>query len=115
KTMSNLPAKPEDAVNSFISTYGGPAGEFVRFNKEHKYVCTSDGEEIKTGTKYVCIFDQTQHGLIKFHEKGEPPTRHMGPMFGGYVPPARTDLGDTDKSLWPKGLNGEPVDPWKSQ
>jgi len=64
----------------------------------------------------VCLhLDQTQHGLIKFHEKGEPPTRHMGPMFGGYVPPARTDLGDTDKSLWPKGLNGEPVDPWKSQ
>jgi hypothetical protein len=113
--MTNLPTKPGDGVSAFLNAYGGPAGEFIRFTKEAKFARVSDGEEIKPGTQCICVFDQTQHGWIRFNGDGQPPTRHMGAMFGGYVPPPRKELGDDDKVRWAKGLSGQPVDPWKAQ
>src|SRR5262249_41065553 len=114
--MSSLTTTPgSDGVDAFLNAHGGPVGEFVRFTKEAKLARVSDGEEIPAGTKCVCVFDQAQHGWIKFNGDGQPPTRHMGAMFGGYVPSPRTELGDDDKAHWEKGLSGEAVDPWKAQ
>jgi hypothetical protein len=112
---TTLPATPGDGVDAFLNAHGGPVGEFVRFTKEAKFARVSDGEEIPAGTKCICVFDQTQHGWIKFNGDGQPPTRHMGPMFGGYVPPPRSELGDDDERQWELGLSGEPADPWKTQ
>lgn len=36
-------------------------------------------------------------------------------MFGGYVPPARSELGDDDRDIWENGLDGQPKDPWNPQ
>ena len=57
-----LPATREDGVTAFLNAHGGPVGEFVRFTKEAKFARVSDGEEIKPGTRCICVFDQTQHG-----------------------------------------------------
>jgi hypothetical protein len=35
----------------------------------------------------------------------------MGKVSENFQPPAREDLGDDDKSLWPE-VNGQPSDPW---
>jgi hypothetical protein len=114
--MSNLPTTPRgDGVDAFINAHGGPVGEHIKFTKEAKFARVSDGEEIPAGTKCVCVFDQTQHGWIKFNGKGQLATRHKGPMFSGYVPPPRSELGDDDRNQWELGLSGEPTDPWKPQ
>jgi hypothetical protein len=39
----------------------------------------------------------------------------MGPVFDGFVPPNREELGDTDQALWEKDLSGRPADPWQHQ
>ena len=39
----------------------------------------------------------------------------MGPLFGGFTPCPRDELGDMDQSLWEQGLSGKPADPWQSQ
>jgi hypothetical protein len=115
KHMTTLPATKEDGVNAFLNSHGGPVGEFIKFSKDAKFERVSDGEEVPVGTKLICVFPETQHGWVKFNGTGQPPTRHMGPMFGGYVPPARTELGDDDASLWERGLSGKPQDPWRAQ
>jgi len=113
--MTTLPAMKEDGVNAFLEQHGGPVGEFIKFSKDAKFERISDGEEIKVGTKLICVFPETQHGWVKFNGAGQPPTRHMGGMFNGYVPPSRGELGDDDPTLWEVGLSGKPQDPWKAQ
>ena len=113
--MTTLPAMKEDGVNAFLEQHGGPVGEFIKFSKDAKFERISDGEEIKFGTKLICVFPETQHGWVKFNGAGQPPTRHMGGMFNGYVPPPRGELGDDDPTLWEVGLSGKPQDPWKAQ
>ena len=111
---TTLPAIKTEGVDAFLNTHGGPAGEFIRFTKEAKFA-RLDGEEVPVGTKLIVVFPETHHGWIKFNGPGQPPTRHMGGMFSGYVPPPRSELGDNDQSLWEEGLSGKPQDPWKSQ
>lgn len=110
-----LPTTRGDGVAAFLKDYGGPAGTFIRLSRDGRYRRASDGAEVPLRTKVIVPYEGIQHGWIKFNGKGEPPTREMGPMFGGYVPPARTDLGDDDQSLWQTGLSGKPEDPWKPQ
>jgi len=110
-----LPALKTNGVDAFLNAHGGAAGEFVRFSKEAKFTVVSDGTELPEGTTLNCIFDQTQHGWIKFNGIGQPPTRHMGGMFDGYVPPPRSELGDDDITQWEPGLDGKPQDPWQAQ
>jgi hypothetical protein len=113
--MTNtLPATPGDGVDAFLKAHGAPIGEFIRFTKEATFA-KSDGEVIPIGSKHICVFDQTQHGWIKFNGEGNPPTREMGPMFGGHVPLPRRELGDDDQALWKPGLDGKPADPWRFQ
>ena len=39
----------------------------------------------------------------------------MGPVFSGFVPPGREELGDLDEAQWEIGLSGKPTDPWQFQ
>ena len=74
-----------------------------------------DDAKIPEGTEAVLIYDQIRVGQIKFQGKGNPPIRHMGPVFAGFVPPDRETLGDLDEAEWEKGFSGKPVDPWQFQ
>jgi len=77
---TTLPAIKTEGVDAFLNTYGGPAGEFIRFTKEAKFA-RLDGEEVPVGTKLIVVFPETQHGWIKFNDPGQPPTRHMAECF----------------------------------
>ena len=60
----------EDGVDAFLEQHGGPVGEFIKFSKDAKYERISDGEEIKVGTRLICVFPETQHGWVKFNGAG---------------------------------------------
>jgi len=104
------------ALDTYLSEHGvGPEGVPLKWSKESTYVRNDTGEEVKVGTELVCIYTETQAGRIKFSGKGVPPERHMGPIFEGYLPPPRAELGDLDESLWDRDLSGKPADPWQEQ
>ena len=116
KPETNVPAvtNSEAAIDSFLTEFAGGGGAtFFKFTKG-RYV-DRDGEEIAKKTEFVCPYEQIQIGWIRFNGKGNSPTRHMGPLFSGFVPPSRNSLGDNDPSAWEVGLNGEPADPWQMQ
>jgi len=103
-------------VSAYLATHGvGMSGTFFKFGKGGKFVKASDGEEIPEGTELIVIYDQIQGGWVKFMGKGNPPVRKQGPLFAGFVPPPRKELGDTDQSEWEVGLSGKPADPWQLQ
>lgn len=100
---------------AFLSKFGeGVQGTIVKFSKEGKFV-KRDGDTIPEGTECVCVYDQIQGGWIKFNGAGQEPERRMGPVFSGFVPPPREELGDDDEAQWRTGLNGKPQDPWQFQ
>lgn len=114
--MPNLPMTP-NSVSDYLSTHGlGMSGTFMKFSKEGKFVkALDDNEEIPEGTTFIVIYDQTQGGWLKFTGKGNPPIRKQGPLFGGFNPPKREELGDLDQTTWELGLSGKPTDPWQLQ
>jgi hypothetical protein len=106
----------DDTINQFKLEHGGGGGAtWFKFAKDVKFRKVSDDEEIPIGTEMVAAYDQIQVGWIKFNGKGTPPTRHMGPLFQGFLPVKRDTLGDTDETLWELDLSGQPADPWKMQ
>jgi hypothetical protein len=88
-------------------------GRMVKFSKDGKFVTHDDGEAIGEDVDFVALADQTLIGMIKFNGEGEPPTRHMGLLFDGFVMPPRNTLGDDDQTKWEIGLDGKPADPWQ--
>jgi len=90
------------------------AGQLVKFNKgEKKFFILGTEEEVSPAIDFVALMGEAFHGWVKFGGEGEPPTRVMGPIYGGkFVKPPREELGDLDLSWWRPGLNGQPTDPW---
>src|SRR5262245_48257085 len=72
-------------VSAYLAAHGvGMSGKFFKFAKDGKFRTTGDDSEIPEGTLFVCIYDQTQAGWIKFNGKGVPPERRMGTLFDGF-------------------------------
>ena len=91
-------------------------GRLIKFSREGKFIFGDTDEEVPETTEFIALCDQTVVGYIKFFADGEtPPARVMGLLYGGFVMPVRTTLGDMDESQWSDGLDGEPEDPWKHQ
>jgi hypothetical protein len=104
------------SVSAYLAAHGvGMAGTFFKFAKDSRFRKSIDDEEIPEGTEFVVIYDQVQGGWIKFTGKGNPPVRKQGAVFGGFVPPPRSELGDEDRSEWDTDLSGKPADPWQFQ
>src|SRR5262245_16110013 len=113
KAMVMATASP---VSAYLAAHGvGMNGTYFKFSKDGKFVKSSDDEEIPEGTEFVVIYDQAHGGWVMFMGKGNPPARKQGPLFAGFVPPPREELGDTDQSQWQEGLSGKPTDPWQFQ
>jgi hypothetical protein len=104
-------------ASAYLAQHGvGMSGTFFKFTKDGTFCKTSDGEELKEGTEFRVIYDQTQAGWIKFMGKGNPPERRMGAIFEGHNPPKREELGDTDQEEWDiDEMTGRPADPWQFQ
>jgi hypothetical protein len=88
-------------------------GRMIKFSKEGKFVTHDDGETVDENVDFVALCDQTLVGWIKFNGEGEPPTRHMGLLYDGFVMPERKSLGDNDEATWEIGLDGKPADPFQ--
>jgi hypothetical protein len=109
-------ASAEAAIDAYVNEHAGGGGAtFFRWGKGNEYIKTADDTVIPLSTEFTAVFDKVQVGYIRFNGKGNPPTRKMGPLFGGFVMPPRDSLGDDDQRLWELGLDGKPKDPWQSQ
>jgi hypothetical protein len=104
-------------IGAYLAKHGvGASGTFIKFDGKGGAFCKQiDDEKIPEGTEAVLIYDQIRVGWIKFQGKGNPPIRHMGPVFAGFVAPERDTLGDLDEADWEEGLSGKPVNPWQFQ
>jgi hypothetical protein len=91
------------------------AGQLVKFSKEGKFTITETEEELSPDEDFVALCDETLIGWIRFRDDGEPPDRHQGLLYNGFVMPPRASLGDLDERNWPEGLSGAPADPWQHQ
>ena len=114
---STLPAVRKGDASHYLTEFAvGPTGTNFKFDgKVGKFVRTQDETEIPAGTELTCLFDLTEGGWIRFHGAGNPPDIKMGPVFGGFMPAKREELGDLDQDLWEKDLGGKPADPWQHQ
>jgi hypothetical protein len=108
------PVSTDGSIDAFLVSHAGGGGAtFFRFTKGA--YTTRDGEEVALKTEFTCPYDAIQVGWIRFRGKGNPPDRHMGPLFGGFVEPPRESLGDQDQTKWELGIDGKPADPWVMQ
>jgi hypothetical protein len=89
-------------------------GRMIKFaGKEGRFVTADDGAPISDETDFAALCDQCLIGWLKFNGPGEPPDRHMGLLYDGFIMPSRETLGDADYTKWELGLDGQPADPWQ--
>jgi hypothetical protein len=114
-TGGGVPALPDNSVQRYIDEISPAtvAGRLCKLSKDGAYKYTDTGEDVDVTAEYIALVPETFAGWIKFSADGEPPQRHMGLIYDGFVIPSRSSLGDMDKSLWPLGLDGAPEDPWR--
>jgi hypothetical protein len=109
-------AKPtEDNVSRYLDEVAPASivGRMIKFSKDGKFVTPDDESEISEDQDFTALCDETLVGYVKFNGPGEPPDKHMGLLYDGFVMPDRKTLGDLDKSKWELGLDNEPDDPWQ--
>src|SRR5262245_6169604 len=113
---STLAVNGSSPVGAYLAQHGiGTGGTFIKFAKDGVYRRQSDDAQIPTGTEVAVVYDEIRVGWIKFLDKGQQPERKMGPVFSGFVPAGREELGDLDETQWEIGLSGKPTDPWQFQ
>jgi hypothetical protein len=88
-------------------------GRLVKFTKDGQFATSDDGTVIGDSIDFIALVDQTLIGWVKFGQEGEPPERHMGLLYDGFVMPPRDSLGDLNRAKWEIGLDGQPADPWQ--
>ena len=103
-----------DAIETFLTEFAGGGGAtFFKFTKGS--YATRDGATIPCGSEFIVPYPALLVGWIRFNGEGVKPTRHMGKLFEGFLPPSRPSLGDDDRTKWDLGLDGKPADPWMMQ
>src|SRR5262245_58403420 len=91
------------------------AGQMAKFSKDGKFIISETEQEVSLDQEFIALCDEVLIGYVKFNGEGEPPDRHQGLLYSGYVMPSRDSLGDMDQTEWPEGLDGLPADPWQHQ
>jgi hypothetical protein len=109
----------ETALQDFINDiYDSPfVGTLLRFKDGDFLYRVSDGEreaerEIEEGTELVVSVDSLEHGWVKWIDQ-RPVERKMGLVVEHFRAPARPELGDMDKDMWPRDKDDKPIDPWQ--
>jgi hypothetical protein len=91
-------------------------GTMFSFNgQDGVYRIVGDGTEMPIGSEFIGLLELTRHGWIKFNGEGNPPTLIDICISEDTELPPREELGDTDRSRWEPGLDGQPRDPWSEQ
>src|SRR5262249_29621632 len=103
-------------VGTYLAQHGvGIGGVFIKFSKDGGYCKQAEDAQNPTGTGDAVVYDEVRGGGRKVVEKGQQRERKMGPVFSGFVPARREELGDLDEAQWEIGLSGKPTDPWQFQ
>jgi hypothetical protein len=107
---NNLPVPFEDEADALLDSTQGRE-KLLKFVKG-KYKVRDD--EVPLGTQFVVHANQLTYCWIKFVDNKVVERRH-GKAADKWVPPRREDLGDTDKTKWEIGKDGQPKDPFSFQ
>jgi len=84
-----------------------------KFTKQGEF-SISDIDNIPDGTRCIAHADQISLGWQRW-EDGKPVERHIGLVVDRFVPPPRSELGDTDNQHWELQDDGSRRDPWQFQ
>jgi len=105
-------------VADYFEKYGQAAsgrkfvGDLLKFGEDGIYVAGQENREIKRNTQMVAYMTSLRCGWVCW-EDGHKADEVMGLVGEGFVPPKRSTLDRTDKSLWGEFDGGEPRDPWQ--
>jgi hypothetical protein len=93
---------------------GGGGAKLLKFDGRAGNYGVKGIDETFNNQEFIADIYGAKGGYMKFGEKGQPPERHLGPVFPKDSAPLRASLGDTDRNQWPKAKFGgdEPEDPW---
>lgn len=109
-TTAHLPAQEANAIGTAAQEDGG----FEALLKFKKGVYELSGEDVPLGREYIAHCVGWTRCWIKF-ENQQVVERKMYRVAEGRRPPDREELDCQDESVWPKGPNGQPSDPWVYQ
>ena len=118
-TTQNVPAKIEPspsvaALTAYLDQVA-PApciGKLVKFSKLGEFLKGQDLDVIPDGTTAVAAGDLALRGFIHWRDN-KPVEQRLVLLSSGARLPERDELGNLDKSEWPKDSNGNPRDPWQ--
>jgi hypothetical protein len=91
-------------------TLGGPLMKFTKFGE---FTVGSDTDILPLGTRCVAHVDDVEFGWVKWVNNEKVDDR-MGRIADGFCPEKRSELGDTDETLWERD-GDKPRDPWQFQ
>jgi hypothetical protein len=102
------------ALERYGRSGGDLYGDLLKFSgKTGAWTAGAQGIEVPIGTQLVAIVPEMLAGYVKWVD-GELVEQAMQPITETYDPKAlRASLGDTDRTRWPKGDDGQPEDPWR--
>ena len=116
-TLVPVSQAPTPALLAAYDKYGRSAGGFygdlLKFSgKTGEWTAGPQGVEIPIGTQLVAIVPEMLVGFAQWKD-GELVEQEMVPITPDYDAKAlRASLGDTDRTAWEKGEDGERIDPW---
>src|SRR5262245_52671151 len=59
----------------------GEGGKYMKFGKDGSFIISSEQDRVvQLDTEFVVPWEDTLGGLQRFHGKGQPPTKHEGPI-----------------------------------
>jgi hypothetical protein len=90
-------------------------GDDLRFKKgDWKKTITGEDEPIAIGNTMPFAVDMLSYRRCWIEWRDHKPVRKIiGRPVDGFISPMREQLGDNDKSRWPRDAKGIPQDPWQ--
>jgi hypothetical protein len=95
----------------YAATARSIVGTLLKFNKG-EFFAGVENRPIPIGTEMVPLMASLTVGWVRW-QSDAPTDRRMGLVVDRFVPAKRSDLGDTDQTLWEPDAEGDPQDPWQ--
>jgi hypothetical protein len=94
-----------------VSSGGG--AKLLKFDGRAGNYVVRGSDDTLNNQEFVADIYAARGGYLKFGAKGQPPERQLGSVYPKDEAPARSSLGNLDKSEWVAGkFSEEPEDPW---
>ena len=112
---------PADMASFDMSGFDQAAGELspgdpvVRYINSKWVWQTEEKVRLEIGQKLAVNLWLMERGWLRFEGEGSDTKlaeRRLGKVADKYRPEPRDQLGFTDKALWKKDKEGQPMDPW---